>query len=94
MEYDQIVVMMSSHLFFFSSFMLCIKHYIAFKRQYNFVHINKGRSNVYTRNFGNISPRIWNALQTKIDVNVFIVKFKSTSKLYFMKHNLIIIYTK
>ena len=41
-----------------------------------------------------ISPRIWNAVQTNIDVNVSIVKFKSMSKLYFMEHNLKIIYTK
>ena len=27
-----------------------------FIRQYHFFHINKGRSNVYTRSFGNISP--------------------------------------
>ena len=65
-----------------------------FTRQYHFFHINKGRSNVYTRSFGNMSPRIWNAVQTKIDVNVSIVKFKSISKLYFMEHNLKIIYTK
>ena len=57
-------------------------------------HINKGCSNVYTRSFGNISQRIWNAVQTKIGVNVSIVKFKSMSKLYFMEHNLKIIYTK
>ena len=65
-----------------------------FTRQYNYFHINKGSSNVYTRSFGNISPRIWNALQTKIDVNVSIAKFKCLSKLYFMDHNLKIIYTK
>ena len=66
-----------------------------FTRQYNIIHSNKGRSNVYTRSFGNISPRIWNALQTKkIDVNVSIVKFKSMSKLYFMEHNLKIILIK
>ena len=65
-----------------------------FTRQYHYFHINKGSSNVYTTNFGNISLRIWNALQTKIDVNVSIVKFKSLSKLYFMEHNLKIIYTK
>ena len=59
-----------------------------------FFHINKGSSNVYTRSLDNISPRIWNALQTKIDVNVSIVEFKSTSKLYFMEHNLKIIYSK
>ena len=55
-----------------------------FTRQYIYFHVNKGRSNVYTRSFGIISPRIWNALQTKINVHVSIVKFKSTSKLYFM----------
>ena len=65
-----------------------------FTRQYNFFHIDKGRFNVYTRSFGNISLRIWNAIQTKIDVNVSIVKFKSMFKLYFMEHNLKIIYTK
>ena len=66
-----------------------------FTRQYNYFHINKGRSKVYTRSFGNISPRIWNVFQTKkIDVNVSIVKFKRMSKLYFMEHNLKIIYTK
>ena len=27
-----------------------------FTRQYNYFHINKGSSNVYTRSFGNISP--------------------------------------
>ena len=66
-----------------------------FTRQYIFFHIiNKGRYNVYTTSFGNISPRIWNALQTNIYVNASIVKFKSMSKLYFMEHNLKIIYTK
>ena len=29
-----------------------------FTRQYHFFHINKGRSNVDTRSFGNVSPRI------------------------------------
>ena len=65
-----------------------------FTRQYHVFHINKGRSNVYTRRFGNISPRIWNDVQTTIDVNVSIVKFRRMSKLYFMEHNLKIIYTK
>ena len=37
-----------------------------FIKQYIFCHINKGRSNVNIRSFGNISPRIWNALQTKL----------------------------
>ena len=59
-----------------------------------FFHINKGHSNVYTRSFRNISPQIWNALQKKIDVNVSITKLKNTFKLYFLEHNLEIIYTK
>ena len=50
-------------------------------------------SNVYARRFRKISPRIWNVLQTKIDVNVSISKLKSTSKVYFMEHDLEIIYT-
>ena len=65
-----------------------------FTWQYHVFHINKGRSNVYTRSFGNISPRISNAFQTKKMMLVTIVKFKSMSKLYFMEHNLKIIYTK
>ena len=65
-----------------------------FTRQYFFLHINKGRSNVYTRSFGNISPHIWNAVQTKIDINASIIKFKSMSKMYFMEHSLKIIYAK
>ena len=39
--------------------------------------------NVKWPSFGNISPRIWNDLQTTIDVNVSIVKFKSMSKIVF-----------
>ena len=38
-----------------------------FARQCDFFHINKGHSNVYARSFRNISPRIWNALQKKIE---------------------------
>ena len=34
--------------------------------RHHYFHINKGSSNVYTTSFGNISPRIWNALQTKM----------------------------
>ena len=71
-----------------------IKYTIILQGNIIFSYINKGRSNVYTRSFGNISPRIWNALQTKIDVNVSIVQIKSMSILYFMEHNLKILYTK
>ena len=37
-----------------------------FTRQSKLFHINKGHSNVYARSFGNISPRIWNALEKKM----------------------------
>ena len=47
-----------------------------FTGQYHYFHINKGSSNAYTTSFGNTTPRIWNALQTKIDVNVSIVSSK------------------
>ena len=39
--------------------------HVHFTRQYHFFHINKGRSNVYTRSFGSMIQRIWNALQKK-----------------------------
>ena len=58
------------------------------------VKMNVYPINVYARSFRNISPRIWNALQKKIDVNVSITKYKSTSKMYFMEHDLEIMYTK
>ena len=38
--------------------------------------------------FGNVSVRVWNALQSKIDVNVPISKFKKSSKNY-LQDNLI-----
>ena len=49
-----------------------------FTGQCNVCHINKRHSNVYARSFRNISPRIWYALQ----------------KIYFMEHNLEIMFTK
>ena len=42
-----------------------MKYTIILKDKIIFFHKYRGRSNIYTRRFGNISPRIWNALQTK-----------------------------
>ena len=63
-------------------------------RQCHLFHINKGYTNVYARSFSNISPRVWNALQKKIDVKVSISKFKKLSKRYFLEHILEISYSK
>ena len=71
-----------------------IKYIIILQENVTFFHINKGRSNVYARSFRNISPQIWNALQKKIDDNMSITKFKSTSKINFMEHDLEIMYIK
>ena len=65
-----------------------------FTRQCNCFHINRGHSKVYARSFINICQRIWNALLKKIDVNVSITKFKSTSTMYYMEHDIEIMYTK
>ena len=48
------------------------KIYNNFSRQHHLFHTSKGRTNVYTKSFSNICPRIWNALQTKINVKVSI----------------------
>ena len=65
-----------------------------FTRQCNMFHTNKGNTNVYMRSFCNVSPRIWNAIQRKINVNVSIVVFKTFLKLYLQEHLLEINYSK
>ena len=44
-------------------------------RQKHLLYVNKSNINVYAKSFGNVSVRVWNALQSKIDVNVPISKF-------------------
>ena len=56
-----------------------------FTRQHHLFHISKGRTNVYAKSVSNISPRIWNALQTKINVKVSIYKFKNITKIFFLE---------
>ena len=51
-------------------------------RQKHLLYVNKSNIHVYTKSFGNISVSVWNALQSKIDVNVPISKFLKSSKNY------------
>ena len=44
-------------------------------RQKHLLYVNKSNINVYAKSFGNVCVRVWNALQSKIDVNVPISKF-------------------
>ena len=48
--------------------------------QKHLLHVNKSNINIYSKRFGNTSARIWNAMQSKIEVNVSISKFKISSK--------------
>ena len=58
-----------------------------FTRQHHLFHTSKGHTNVYAKSFSNISPRIWNVLQTKINVKVSISKFINITKIFFWKIN-------
>ena len=58
-----------------------------FTRQHYLFHTSKGRTNVYAKSFSNISPHIWNALQTKINVKVSISKFQNITKIFSWKIN-------
>ena len=46
------------------------------------LHTDRGHTNIFYRSFNNVGPRIWNALQNKIDVNVPISQFKQNNKKY------------
>ena len=65
-----------------------------FTRQHHLFHTSKGRTNIYVKSFSNISPRIWNALQTKINVKVSISKFKNITKIFFLENKLEILYSR
>ena len=45
-------------------------------RQRHLLHVNKSNINTYSNSFGNASARIWNVLQSKIEVNISLSKFK------------------
>ena len=61
-------------------------------RQQHLLHINKGTINVYTRSFSNTSARVWNVLQSKLNVHVPIWKFKITLKKYLQDNKLNVCY--
>ena len=63
-------------------------------RQKHLLYINRSNINVYEKSFGNTSVRVWNALQSKIFVNVPISKFKKSSKNYLQDNSLVLKYTK
>ena len=63
-------------------------------RQRLMLHTDRGHTNILYRSFNNVCPRIWNALQNKIDVNVHISHFKQNNKKYLPDHSLVIVYPK
>ena len=64
-------------------------------RQKHLLHVNKNSNiKIYSKSFGNTSARIWNAMQSKIEVNVSISKFKICSKNYLQEYPLKLKYTK
>ena len=63
-------------------------------RQKHLLHVNKSNINIYSKSFVNTSARIWNAMQSEIEVNVSISKFKISSKMYLQDHTLHFKYSK
>ena len=59
-------------------------------RQKHLLYVNKSSINVYAKSFGNKSVRVWNALQSKFDVNVPLSK----SKNHLRNNSLVLKYTK
>ena len=49
----------------------CEVHYYP-TRQKHLLHVNKSNININSKRFGNTSARIWNDMQSKIEVNVSI----------------------
>ena len=63
-------------------------------RQRHLLYVNKSNINTYSNSFGNASARICNVLQSKIEVNISLSKFKMLFKLYLQEHSLQLKYTK
>ena len=51
-------------------------------RQKHLLNVNKSNINIYSKSYVNTSARIWNAMQSEIEVNVSISKFKISLKMY------------
>ena len=65
-----------------------------YTRQSQLLHTKKGSINVFTKNFANISPRVWNAIQNILDVNVSMYIFKNRLKMFLQANTLELIYPK
>ena len=63
-------------------------------RQGHLLHVNKSNINTYANSFGNASAHIWNVLQSKLEVNISLSKFKILLKLYLQENYLQLKYTK
>ena len=63
-------------------------------RQRYLLHVNKSNMNTYSNSFDNASARIWNVLQSKIEVNIALSKFKISLKLYLQENSLQLKYIK
>ena len=63
-------------------------------RQRHLLHVNKSNINTYSNSFGNTSARIWNVVQSKLEVNISLSKFKMSLKLYLQENSLQLKYTK
>ena len=78
--------------------MICIlqivMYIITLQDSKHLLHVNKSNINIYSKSFANTSARIWNAMQSEIEVNVSISKFKMSSKMYLQEHTLHSKYSK
>ena len=62
--------------------------------QRHILHVNKSNMNTYPNSFGNTSARIWNVLQSRIEINISLSKFRISLKLYLQENLLHLKYTK
>ena len=47
-----------------------------------------------SQTFSSVGAKIWNALSIKLDVNITLIKFKNSLKLYLLSKTLVIDYPK
>ena len=52
------------------------------------------RISVESQTFSSVGAKIWNAFSIKIDVNVTLIKFKNSLKVYLLSNTLVINYSK
>ena len=49
-------------------------------RQRHLIHTNRGHTYMSYISYNNVGPRVWNTLLNKINVNVYISKFKKSMR--------------